>query len=102
MGEHHHKKIDTSAPMEIGMAAKMTVNSREKKETSESWTSQCRLLKKGTGKKTWSFGRGQKLERKAIPRWQRCKLWRKELTAGKKGGKEHAKSGKGDRRECWT
>ena len=38
-----NRKIDTSAPMEIGMAAKDDVENLREEETNESWISHCKL-----------------------------------------------------------
>ena len=51
------KQHDTSAPMDIGMAAKEEERLRARKETRESWTSLCRLSTKELAKESGALAR---------------------------------------------
>ena len=89
-----NKKIDTSAPMQIGMAAK--------KEINESWISRCRLCTKEQAMENEAFERvrvGMKKDIKVAKVGEK-NLWQK--SSGKKGSTGQEKSGTGATRTCWT
>ena len=59
------KKHDTSAPMEIGMAAKEDgENACQEGDQRIMDIALCRLVYKGTGKEKWGFGKGQNWDEK--------------------------------------
>ena len=83
----------------------MTVKTREKKETSESWTTRCRLFtKKKTGKGKWSVRKGQigTQRRTQVAKMQIVWVFSWQKGSGKKGGKGKEKRGNGDSRVRWT
>ena len=53
------RKIDTSAPMEIGMAAKEDRENASQEGDQRIVDLALRAVYKGTGKGKWSFGKGQ-------------------------------------------
>ena len=96
------KKHDTSAPMEIGMAAKADGECEPReRETQGSWTL-LQAVYKGTGKGKWSFGKGQSWKEKGVKGGEDGgkNPWQKG--SGKKGGKGQEKGGKGETGTCWT
>ena len=94
------QKIDTSKPMEIGMAA--GTDGKETFEERYGKTSELAVhaVYKGTGAKGgWNAGKGpgsivQTYFNSGNRQWSQ--------TGGKKGGKEQEKGGKGDTRVCWS
>ena len=78
------KKHDTSAPMEIGMAAKEDSENASREEDQRIMDIALQAVYKGTGKGKWSFGKGQNWNEK-----------------GGKGGKDGGKNSwqKGQRHE---
>ena len=62
-----NKEIDTSAPMEIGMAAKDDGESVREEGDQRIVDPALQAVWKGTGKGKWSFGEGQMWKAKRIP-----------------------------------
>ena len=105
------KKIDTSAPKEIGMAA--GADGEEAFEEGYGKTSglAVQAVYKGTGGKGgWNGGKGPswsvqkyfnsgKGEKRSESCWKGTVV---QNTGGKKGGKGQEKGGKGDTRVCWS
>ena len=81
-----NRRNDTSASMEVGMAAKEDGESASQEGDQRIVDFALQAVYKGTGKGKWSFGMGQS--------WNEI--------GGKKGGKGQDKGGKGDSRTCWT
>ena len=101
-----HKKIDTSAPLEIGMAAKGDgENSREERDQ-RIMDIELQAVYRGTGKDNWSVGKGPHSNAKVYAGGEGGKdvnrggknSWQK----GEKGGKGQEKGCKDDSRTCWT
>ena len=98
-----NRKIDTSAPMEIGMAAKGDGEHVTRRRATNRGCRVAGCLQRNRQRKM-GFWKGSELERKRIPRWQRCKSGREAWQKGsvKKGSKGQEKGGKGETRACWT
>ena len=73
-----NKKHDTSAPMEIGMAATEDGENASQEGDQRIMYLALQAVYKGTGKGKWSFGKGQNWNEKG---WQRRQGWRKEPSA---------------------
>ena len=92
------RRADTSAPMEIGMAAKDDGGKCEGRRGSKNRglrTTGFLFTKGWTGKGKWSFGKGQNWNRKGVPWWQRWQRWRKEPMAK---GRRQGMAAKGKRK----
>ena len=97
-----NRRNDTSAPMEIGMAAKEDGENVSQEGDRRIVDLALQAVYKGTGKGKWGFGKGQNLNERGGKggkdggknSWQKGR--------GKKGGKGQEKGGKGDSRTCWT
>ena len=89
-----NRKMDTSAPMEIGMAARDDgENLREEGE--QRIVSSTKEQTKGSSVLE-RVRDGMRLSREQrLQRWQRCK-------SGKKGSKGQEKGGKGGNKTCWS
>ena len=102
-----NKKIDTSAPMEIGVAAKDDgENLRE--EGDQRIVEFALEADNGTGKGKWSFRKGQNWDEKGYQGGKVAKMQiREERTHGRravarKEAKDKRKEAKGEARACWT
>ena len=104
--EHiRHNQIDASAPMEIGMAAKDDGERAREEGYQRIVDLALQAVYRGTGKGTWSFGKGQSWNEKG---YQGGKVdndgwknpWQKSRVT--KGSKGEEKGGKGETRACWT
>ena len=95
------RKHDTSAPMEIGMAASDGENSSQEGDQ-RIIDLALQAVYKGTGKGKWGFGKGQSWNEKGGKggKGNGKNSWQKG--GGKKGGKAQEKRGKGETRTCWT
>ena len=80
------KKNDTSAPMEIGMAAREDIESASQEGDQRIIDLALQAVYKGTGKGKWGFGKGQN--------WSE-----KRGKGGKDGGKGTWQKGSGERPE---
>ena len=96
------RKNDTSAPMEIGMAAKEDGESVSQEGDQRIIDFALQAVYKGAGKGKWGFSKGQIWNDKGGKggkdggnnSWQRG--------SSKKGGKGQENGGKGESRTCWT
>ena len=93
------RKNDTSAPMEIGMAAKEDGDNASQEGDQRIGGLALQAVYKGTGKGKWSFGKGQSWNEKGGKN-EGKNSWQKG--SGKKGSKGQEKGGKGETRTCWT
>ena len=97
-----NKKHDTSAPLEIGRAAKEDGENASQEGDERIMNIVLQAVYKGTSKAKCGFGTGQNWNEKGGKGgkdggenpWQRG--------SGKKGGKGQEKGGKGETRTCWT
>ena len=97
-----NRRNDTSAPMEIGMAAKEDGESASQEGDQRIVDLALQVVYKETGKGKWGFGQGQNWNENG------CKggkdggknSWQK--SSGKKGRKGQEMGGRGDSRTCWT
>ena len=96
------RRNDTSAPMEIGMAAKGDGENVSQEGEQRIMNLALQAVYKGTGKRKWGFSKGQNWNEKGGKGGKDGgkNSWQKGI--GKKGGKEQEKSGKGKSRTCWT
>ena len=94
--------IDTSAPMEIGMAAKEDGENVSQQGDQGTMDLALQAVSKGTGKGRWGFSKGQNWNEKGGKGGKDGgkNSWQKG--SGKKGGKGQEKGGKGECRTCWT
>ena len=72
-----NRKIDTSAPMELGMTAKDDGSRVREDGNIRIVDLALQAVYTGTGKAKWSFGKGQSWDERRIPRWQSWERWRK-------------------------
>ena len=93
------RKHDTSAPMEIGMAAKEDGESASQEGDQRIIDLALQAVYKGTGKGKWGFSKGQIWNEKGGKDGGN-NFWQK--SSGKKGDKGQEKGGKGETRTCWT
>ena len=96
------RKHDTSAPMEIGMAARDDGENASQEGDQRIIDLALQAVYKGTGKGKWGFGKGQSWNEKGSKgsKGGGKNAWQKG--SGKKGGKGQEKGGKGETRTCWT
>ena len=96
------RKHDTSAPMEIGMAAKEDGENASQEGNQRIIDLALQAVYKGTGKGKCGFGKGQNWNEKGGKGGKNGgkNSWQK--SSGKKGGKGQEKGGKGETRTCWT
>ena len=85
-----NKKHDTSAPMEIGMAAKEDGENASQEGDQRIMDIALQAVFKGTGKGKWGFGKGQSWNEKGIKRQQRR---RKELVAERQWQERRQRAG---------
>ena len=100
-----NKKVDASAPMEIGMAAKDDGESAREEGYQRIVDLALQAVCKGTGKGTWSFGKGQSWNEQGYQGGKGGNDgWKSpgQKGRGKKGSKGQEKGGKGEIRACWT
>ena len=93
------RRADTSAPVEIAMAAKDDRESAREEEDRRIVDFALQAVYKGTGKGKWSFKDGQNWKGKG---YHGDKVGMAQGQRGKKGGKVQEKGGKGEGRTCWT
>ena len=99
-----NRKIDTSAPMEIGVAAKDDGKSAREEGDQRIVDLILEAVYKRAGKGKWGFGKGESWNEKGYHggnggKGRRVKQpWHK---GGKKGSKGQEKGGKGETRACW-
>ena len=96
------RKHDTSAPMEIGMAAKEDGENASQEGDQTIMDLALQAVHKGIGKGKWGLSKGQNCNEKGGKGGKdgRRNSWQKG--SGKKGGKGEEKGGKGETRTCWT
>ena len=89
------RRSDTSAPMEIGMAAKENGENVSQKGDQRIMDLALQAAYKGVGKgQNWNEKGGKSGKDGVKNSWQKG--------SGKKGGKGQEKGGKGESRTCWT
>ena len=96
------RRHDTSAPMEIGMAARDDGENTSQEGDQRIIDLALQAVYKGTGKGKWGFGKDQSWNEKGNKggKGGGKSSWQKG--SGKKGGKGQGKGGKGETRTCWT
>ena len=99
---NRNRRHDTSAPMEIGMAARDDGENASQEGDQRIIDLALRAVYKGTGKGKWGFAKGQSWNEKGGKSGKGFgkNSWQKG--SGKKGGKGQEKVGKGETRTCWT
>ena len=96
------RKHDTSAPMEIGMAAKEDGENASQEGDRRIFDLALQAVFKGIGKGKWGFSKGQNWNEKGGKGGKDGgkNSWQKG--SGKKGGEGQEKGGKEETRTCWT
>ena len=96
------RKHDTSAPMEIGMAAKEDGENASQEGDERIVDLALQAVYKGIGKGKWVFSKGQSWNEKGSKgsKGGGKNSWQKG--SGEKGGKGQEKGGKGETMTCWT
>ena len=96
------RKHDTSAPMEIGMAAKEDGENASQEGDRRIIDLALQAVYKGTGKGKWGFSKGQNWNEKGGKGGKDGGINSCQKGSGEKGGKGQEKGGKGETRTCWT
>ena len=94
-----NKKHDTSAPLEIGMAAKEDGENASQEGDQRIMDLSLQAVYKGTGKGKWGFGKGQNWNEKGGKGGKDGGKNHRQKGSGKKG---QEKGGKRETRTCWT
>ena len=100
-----NKKVDTSGPMEIGMAAKGDDDSAREEGDQIIVNLALQAVYTGSGKGKWGSGEGQSWNGKGHHGGKGGNDGGKsplQKGNGKKGGKRQEKGVKGEARACWT